>query len=110
MTPEICMTLADTLSPNNVPTFMKERWLSELEGHILVELRSHDPEALDFDGEKGETLTLSVPFPFDRLYWMYLVAMVDFWHGDITRYKESAELFDHAYESYAKWCKRERRA
>ncbi|MBQ9781039.1 MAG: hypothetical protein IJW00_08855 [Clostridia bacterium] len=109
MTPEYCMTLSDTLNPNAVPDELKARWLSELEGRILVTVHGHDPEALAFRGEAGEELTLSVPFPFDRLYWLYLVAMTDFWNGDVSRYEETATLFDEALEDYAKWCKRERR-
>ena len=108
MTRESCMALADALVPNAVPVALKQRWLSELEGYILVEIHKHDPEALSFSGN-GEEHELSVPFPFDRVYWMYLSAMIDFWGGDISRYEETATLADNALEDYAKWCKRERR-
>ncbi len=108
MTRETCMTLVNTLAPNAVPAILKERWLSELEGYILVNIQNRDPEALSFTGN-GEDHALSVPFPFDRVYWMYLAAMIDFWNGDISRYEETATLADNALEDYAKWCKRERR-
>lgn len=109
MTVENCMTLVDTLVPNAVPTTLKQRWLAELEGFILTDVRHHDPETLEICGEPGEVLFLSVPFPYDRVYWTYLAAMVDYYHGDITRYEESSQLFDHAMEDYAKWYQRERR-
>lgn len=108
MTRETCIALADTLVPNAVPLILKNRWLSELEGYILVNIQNHDPEALGFSGE-GEEHELSVPFPFDRVYWMYLAAMMDFWGGDVSRYAETAALAESALEDYAKWCKRERR-
>lgn len=109
MTPETCITLADTYVPNSLPAVLKHRWLAELEGHVLVCIKGHDPEALAFRGEADETLTLSVPFPFDRMYWLYLAAMTDFVHGDVSRYTETAVLFEEALEDYAKWYKRERR-
>lgn len=109
MTADHCLELVDTLVPNAVPTALKRRWLAELEGHILVGIQKYDPEALTLSGEEGETITLSLPFPFDRVYWMYVAAMVDFFNGDISRYEETATLADNALEDYAKWCKRERR-
>lgn len=109
MTSEACMAWVDTLSPNHVPEMLKLRWLAELEGHVLVNICHHDPEALAFRGEEGEAVTLSVPFPFDRIYLLYLTAMVDYYHGDLSRYHESAALFEAAWEDYVKWYKRERR-
>ena len=109
MTAHSCIALVDTLVPNAVPETLKRRWLSELEGHILVNIRNHDPEALNITGEADEDIPLSLPFPFDRVYWMYLAAMVDFFNGDTSRYEETATLADNALEDYAKWCKRERR-
>ncbi len=109
MTAEHCINLVDTLVPNAVPITLKHRWLSELEAHILVNIQHHDPEALSFMGEEDEDITLSLPFPFDRVYWMYLASMVDFFNGDISRYEETATLADNALEDYAKWYKRERR-
>lgn len=109
MTPETCITLSNTYVPNCVPETLKRRWLAELEGHILVCIKGYDPEALSFRGE-DEEITLSVPFPFDRLYWLYIVAMTDFVNGDVSRYTETASLFEDALEDYAKWYKRERRA
>ncbi|MBQ7317043.1 MAG: hypothetical protein IJW90_08000 [Clostridia bacterium] len=108
MTRETCMTLSDTLVPNAVPDILKHRWLSELEGYILVNIQNRDPEALGFSGN-GEDHALSLPFPFDRVYWLYLSAMIDFFNGDISRYEETATLADSALEDYAKWYKRERR-
>ena len=109
MTADNCIALVDTLVPNAVPLTLKQRWLAELEGEILVNVKKHEPEALTFRGEESETLELSVPFPFDRVYWMFLAAMVDFFNGDISRYEETAALADNALESYAKWYKREGR-
>lgn len=109
MTAEHCIELVDTLVPNAVPITLKHRWLAELEGYILVGIKKHDPESLAITGEGEESIPLSLPFPFDRVYWMYLASMVDFFNGDISRYEETATLADNALEDYAKWYKRERR-
>ena len=109
MTVDTCISLVDALVPNAVPTTLKLRWLSELEGYVLVNIQNRDPEAISLRGEEGEHIDLSVPFPFDRIYWTFLASMVDFFNGDITRYEETASLADSALDCYAKWCKRERK-
>ncbi len=109
MTVENCIALVDALVPNAVPAMLKQRWLSELEGYVLTDIRHHDPEALEIYGEPEAVQSLSVPFPYDRIYWTYLAAMIDFYHGDVTRYTEASQLFERALEDYAKWYQRERR-
>ena len=64
---------------------------------------------MEMDDEIAEGLVLSVPFPYDRVYWTYLAAMVDYYRGDVTRYGESSQLFERSLEDYAKWYQRERR-
>lgn len=103
MTSDTCMALVDTLAPNGVEASVKLRWLCELEGRIRVELKHQPPAELSL--EIGSDL--SVPYPFDQLYWMYLVAMIDFINHDCSRYENSAAMFNMAYRSYAKWLQRE---
>ena len=102
MTCDTCMSIADTLAPNRVPEQIKRRWLCELEGRILVELEGVSPETLT-PPEETQPATLSVPYPYDRMYWMYILAMLDYVSGDGARYENSAALFNSAYQSYAKF-------
>ena len=50
--------------------------------------------------------SLTAPYPFDQLYWQYLLAMVSHTCGDNVRYENTALLFNASYQSYGKWLKR----
>lgn len=108
MTYETCMYMVDQLQPNQVPQPVKNRWLGELEGRVQVELEGASPSNLMPPELLGEDITLSAPFPYDNIYWLYLLAMLDFASGDGARYENSAALFNAAYHNYAKWVARNR--
>ncbi len=109
MTYDTCMFMADTLMPNRVPVSVKHRWLGELEGRIQVELEGVSPSSLTPPEERKDLITLSAPYPYDRLYWLYLMAMLDFINGDSARYENSAAMFNTAYQNYAKFVIQDRK-
>lgn len=43
---------------------------------------------------------LPVPPPYDRVYWLYLTAMLHFADGEYDRYQNSMALFNSAYGDY----------
>ena len=99
-----CISIAEGIAPSKHSRELKLRWISELEGKISVELFDKSPSDLsEYDADSRDDLTLAVPFPFDQIYWMYLVAMLDLANGDNARYASSAGTFNSAFESYAKW-------
>lgn len=99
-----CISIAESMAPSKHARDLKIRWISELEGKISVELFNKDPSELcEYDADSRDDLLLEVPFPFDQIYWMYLVAMLDLANGDNSRYVNSAGVFNSAFESYAKW-------
>lgn len=99
-----CIDMAQSISPYKLKREVIVRWISELEGKISVELFNKHPDTLKEYGEDAQDVTvLAVPFPYDQVYWMYLVAMLDLAYGDNTRYGNSAGVFNSAFESYAKW-------
>lgn len=104
MTLNTCLSFVDSLLPNALPQATKCRWLSELEGRIRVELlgQSAAAQAPLTVSEAGDT-ALAVPFPYDQLYWMYLLALIEYTNGDYARYENGAALFNTAYRGYAKY-------
>jgi hypothetical protein len=52
------------------------------------------------------TTVLCVPHPYDRLYWLYVAAMLAYTRGDAARYENTAALFNLAFLNYGKWLKR----
>ncbi len=109
MTVTTSIQVADRLAPNRLDEALKRRWLGDLEGMIRVELLGESPEDvahLTVEGVLPMCTRLRAPYPFDRLYWLYLVAMVEQAQGDTARYTNAAAMFNTAYASYAKWLKR----
>jgi hypothetical protein len=107
MTIETCLELVNTVMPDGIPEAVKLRLLGEIEGQVWVELLGEEPDGTAvFDGSTPVDTELSAPHPFDRLYWLYLVAMTDCVSGNTARYENAAMLFNAAYQSYGKWLKR----
>ncbi len=107
MTVKAFLDLTDLLAPGGVQTAVKLRWLSEIEGRVQVELLDMAPgSASVFDIATPPDTELSVPHPYDRLYWMYYIAMFDYLAGDAARYENAAALFNEAYAGYGRYLKR----
>ena len=69
------------------------RFLFELEGRIALEIQGKD----SWPGEVDE---LSVPAPYDRVYWLYLVMMIDMLYGEKEQYLRTKEAFREAFDAY----------
>ena len=107
MTIESCMNFVDTVMPNSLPPAVKLRFLGEAEGRVRVELLDEAPDGgADFDAETPVDTPLTAPHPFDRIYWLYLMAMMDYVGGNAARYENTAALFNAAYRDYGKYLKR----
>ena len=93
----------DDIKPNAFTEGQKLQWLNELEGKIQVLILRTPAEELRaayvLPGD-ADTDTL-VPRPYDKLYWMYLGAMIDFGNGEYSKYQNSMIMFNDAYEDFA---------
>ena len=107
MTIENCLKLVDAMMPNGVSDSVKLRFLGEIEGKVRVELLGEEPDGdMDFHDETPKGMVLCVPHPYDQLYLLYVMTMLDYISGDVARYENSAAIFNTAYQSYGKWLKR----
>ena len=89
------------MHPDTIPDSIKCRWLSELDGKIMREtmrVNGFVPYKFPDDGEKE----LVVKAPYDNLYELYIVAMSDFWSGEMANYSQDAMLFEEAYTEFKK--------
>lgn len=108
MTIETFLDLVDGLAPSGVDVSLKLRWLGEIEGRVRVELLGQSPDTLPrFTPETPRSTELCVPPPYDRLYWMYYMAMLDYLSGNAVRYENAAALFNEAYAGYGRYLKRQ---
>ena len=92
---------AQRLHPDTFPDSIKCRWLSELDGKIMRETMHRGdflPYSFPDDGDKD----LVVKAPYDNLYELYIIAMSDFFSGEMANYSQSAVLFEQAYSEFRK--------
>ena len=107
MTVETCIRLVDGMRPNGFSEAVKRRFLGEAEGKVRVELLGEEPDAAPVIDENTSADTeLTAPAPFDQLYLLYVMAMMDHVEGDTARYENTAVLFNAVYQGYGKWLKR----
>lgn len=107
MTIQNCMDLVDAMMPNQLRSLVKLRLLGEIEGKVKVELYGEDPdELIPFDEDTPTGTELCVPHPYDQLYLLYMMSMMDYLNGDAARYENGAAMFNLAYQNYGKWLKR----
>lgn len=103
MTQKEAIAMAGAVRPHALPEKLLVQFLRELEGRIAARIRREHAKPAVCTPVQGVNLTLSVPAPFDRVYWTYLVAMIDLTAGDTERYGVSRALFEEAFDAYARW-------
>jgi len=89
------------LHPDTIPDSIKCRWLSELDGKITLETMHRDNFTAYKFPEDGERELIVKP-PYDNIYELYLIAMSDFFSGELANYSASAVLFERAYSEFCK--------
>ena len=100
MTYKEAIALASAVRPHAVEEKLLLHFLTELEGRVAAGVR-HEQVSGEVGAVRGMGQRLAVPDPFDRVYWTYLVAMIDLTVGDAAAYKTSMALFKEAYKAYA---------
>lgn len=94
----------DDIKPNRFSEATKVQWLNEAEGYIqtdvmmlaLADIVQYDP-AVHMDTE------LLVKPPHDKLYAVYLCAMVDFANGEYDKYSNTMQMYNEFLREYTKW-------
>ena len=98
------LSYVDEIRPNAFTDEHKLKWLNELEGTIQQLVLRRKPEETVLYQLPGDGVTeLLAPFPHDKVYWMYLCAMLDFANGEYSKYQNSMAMFNAAYGEYEKW-------
>ena len=90
------------LSGNAVDDDTMCRWLSELDGRLMLDFykgREWMAYALPQDADHE----LLVPFPWDELYVHYLEAMVYYSNGEFERYRNSYEMYNKKELDFRQW-------
>lgn len=100
MTRQKAVSIALAMRPCELSEDTLTYFVNELEAELATEVR----------GEAAEDVTtldgLAVPAPYDRVYWTYLVSLIDLATGNTVSYALSRALFEQAHDAYARWYQR----
>lgn len=59
-----------------------------------------------YSGEAKYTevyLTPIVPYPYDEIYYLYMIARADFDNGEYDKYDNTMQMFNNKYAAFRKW-------
>ena len=90
------------LSGNAVDDNTMCRWLSELDGRLMLDFYKGS-EWMAYALPQDADHELLVPFPWDELYVHYLEAMVYYSNGEFERYRNSYEMYNKKELDYRQW-------
>ena len=104
--------LADEIKPNAFSNEVKTLWLNEVEGLVMTEvllLTVHDVAVYAYTYSKHENTTMMAKPPHDKIYTVYLCAMIDFHNGEYDKYQNTMQMFNAYFSEYMRWYAREYR-
>jgi hypothetical protein len=97
----------DSLKPNQYTFAEKVAWISDVDGRIYRDLitKHENPEKKTWDGpydeDSSSALVLLAYEPYTDLYIYYMMAMIDQYNGEYTRYSNDMEQFNNSYQAFA---------
>lgn len=91
------------------PDSMLLQFLNEVEGKVQTEVLMIAPEDTVRYGADDLTSEMIVTAPHDKLYYVYLMAMIDFVNGEYDRYTNSMNLANAHITEWAAWYNRTHR-
>ena len=104
MTRSEVLAFVQSVKPHEFEDAIMLRWLDELEKKITLEIHE---KFLSKDISTGTAQDkLSVPAPYDKVYWTYLVAMIELAKGTPDTYGFANGIFKEAYGDYARYVQR----
>lgn len=101
MTVKEAIRLADELRPNAISDTNKWAWIFEIEGKIARHMEETVPQnTWPRDSE------LLMPAPYESVYQLYLMCMIDLAQQDSALYADDMELFNGTYFDALAWWRR----
>lgn len=96
------IAFARKLSGNAIDDDTLCRWLSELDGRLMLDFYKGS-EWMSYSVPQDEEHDLLIPFPWDEMYVHYLEAMVYYSNGEFERYRNSYEMYNKKELEYRQW-------
>lgn len=101
----------DNLKHNTYGQGDKIGWLSRVDKMVKTQIiDTHEgSEAvtyIDYDEYTDPQTEMLVPAPYDELYLRWLEMQIDYANGEYSKYNNSAEMFNTAYQAFANYYNR----
>ena len=104
MTRSEVLAFVQSVHPHEFEDAVMLRWLDELEKKVTVEL--HGRLAREKRVPAPMVDQLSVASPYDKIYWTYLLAMIELAKGTPESYELASAVFKEAWSDYARYVQR----
>lgn len=101
MTIDEIIASVDEIKPNVYTDEDKTKWISDLDGKILLEVM-HKKNFTAYGYPENADTEVLVGAPYDDIYTYWLMAMIDFCNKDYGMYMNTMEMFNNAFDIYAK--------
>ena len=99
------IAMADELNPNSYSNNIKAQWVNEVESYIQTEIYNVAPldvvSYIDYEESKDKELSLDAVN--DKIYLVYLQAMIDFFNKEYQAFNNDVALYNSYLDIYAKW-------
>lgn len=111
MTLADCIDEIDEIEPNAYTAEQKAKWVVRAENSIATGIFLLDAsetavpifDANEYGFDPDMIAQLLVPPPFDKLYPLYLHAMIHYANSEYERYQNDMQIYNAAYGEFARW-------
>lgn len=102
MTVQDAIAQANRLRPNTHENEDKVAWLGAVESNVVKHINLHEGDRLEYSPITAEDMNreLLITDEHVQVYVLYLIAMYDYYNGDIDRYNNGAQMFGNAMEDW----------
>lgn len=101
MTMNKVIEYVDRVKPNVYTDEDKYRWINTLEGMVCRQVMQREEPEYNLPDDADEPLL--VEHPFDDLYGLYVMSMIDFHNNEFDHYNNTTHMFQTRYEQYKVW-------
>jgi len=107
MTPNKVIEYVDRVKINMYTDEDKYTWMNTLEGLIVREVLGGEGSGLVFPDDADTELI--VPAPYDDMYALYVMAMIDFHNREYDNYNNTVMVFKERLDQFKAWYVRNNR-
>lgn len=98
------ITYLDEIKPNAFNDEIKIQWLNEVEGYLQTDVMLLDiSDIIRYKYPDDLERKLLVSYPHAKVYYIYLMAMVDFANGEYNKYANTIQIYNEFLNEFLIW-------